>query len=198
MARKGAEIGNSISLGMASLDESSRESFVIPFDTRAYPQRLADIYKSAISSLKILSIGALGEASDFFGSYESYVKMSAFFSAYGLSNGTIPVTDEEFSANPTDCWISLIIVVMSILYAMPNNGGVNCNRIVHSADNDKTVSSVGVVMNLKLVLEAYDWKEHLLTVYIPDDQENCSFMVLVDNSPVLFSTRLEKSTDRRD
>lgn len=146
--------------------------------------------ENLVSALKIITIATFAEddiAEDFFSDFNNYFSIAKKLKEMKLISGNVPLEEDDFNRNSPDCWMKIIIIIFVSLYSFPDNSGIYCDVITSSdAENNSKMKPVGTYLYTTLRLEAYDWNEHKVDVYIPNnDGERMLF--LVDDEPALYT-----------
>lgn len=143
-----------------------------------------------VSILKIVITAALADdeiASDFFAEYDNYNSISSKLRDMKLLDGSNIATRDDFEKSPNNCWMKIIAAVFSALYAFPDHCGICHDVIVTSkVENDAMGRPLGNCYSLMIRLEALDWKEHLVNLYLPF--EKGAMILIVDNEPLLYAS----------
>lgn len=149
-----------------------------------------ELKETLIVALKIISISCLvddEQSEDFLSNYSNYDKISYFVTKYKLSDGKIPVKEDEFLKNPIESWMNLISIIFVSLYFLPEHSNVYCDNIGEEIINgDKKINQIGIYFSTVLTFEAYDWKEHKIDFFLANDSEKFKNMFLIDDEPVLY------------
>lgn len=142
------------------------------------------------SALKILTIAGLADdntSEDFFSSFENYRLITEKLESLKILSKNIPMDKESFNNNPPDCWMKIIISIFISLYSFPDNGNVYCDSLTMSeVKNDSERKVVGNYFTTILRLESYDWNEHKVDLFIPNEIGS-RIIFIIDEEPVLYT-----------
>lgn len=142
------------------------------------------------SALKIITIATFADdddSDDFFSDFNNYISIAKKLNELKMLSKEVPMDEDGFNENPPDCWMKIIITIFVALYSFPDNSGIYCD-VITSADVESNAQRkpIGTYFSTILRLEAYDWNEHKVDVYIPNkDGERMLF--LVDDEPALYT-----------
>lgn len=152
--------------------------------------KIESIHTTLLAAIKIITIATLGDdeiSEDFFASYHNYTSILHKIDQLKILPSDFPRSEERFNENAPDCWMKLILSIFSALYALPGNGKIYCDILVSSiAENNAERNPEGVYLSSSINLEAYDWKNHKVDLYIPN-KGGGRMLFLVDDVPMLYT-----------
>lgn len=143
-----------------------------------------------LSALKIITIAGLADdetSEDFFSSFDNYRIITTKLKSLKILSENIPMEEESFFKNPPDCWMKVIIAIFVSLYSFPDNNKVYCDSLTMSeSKNNSERKVVGTYLTTMLRLEAYDWNEHKVDLFIPNEIGD-RVIFIIDEEPALYT-----------
>ena len=142
------------------------------------------------SALKIITIATFvddDDSDDFFSDFNNYISIAKKLNELKMLSKEVPMDEDGFNENPPDCWMKIIITIFVALYSFPDNSRIYCD-VITSADVESNAQRkpIGTYFSTILRLEAYDWNEHKVDVYIPNKNGE-RMLFLVDDEPALYT-----------
>lgn len=190
---KDETVSNNVTMKVGSSEGDSQKNHAsyCPFNKDLYSEELYETYTKVLSLLKVIMIGCISECDTFFSEYKNYENVATILKSLKLINDEHIQSMTTFGKNTMNHWCELVIVLMVSLVAMPNDGGVECVKLYTplSANDSIRENSHGTVLKFSTILDAYDWKEHILSLFIPDDPNKYRFMVMIDNEPIIITNK---------
>ena len=149
-----------------------------------------NLRETLFSTLKIIVIATFADddtSDDFFSDFGNYMSIAKRLKEMNLLSDDVSMDENVFNNNPPDCWMKILITIFVSLYSFPDNSGIYCD-IITSADveNNSQRTPIGTYFSTILRLEAYDWNEHKVDVYIPNKNGE-RMLFLIDDEPVLYT-----------
>lgn len=188
---------------MSKEDDSKTNKTVlvlkVPHDDSGEPSDVSDdAEKTAIeknrevlfAAIKIITIATfIDDSADeyFFEDFGNYMAIVKRLSDIKILSDEITFEENKFYENPIDCWMKVIIAIFVALHSFPDNSGIYCDVLTsEEAKNNSERTIFGFYFSTLLRLEAYDWKDHKVDLYIPNKIGD-RILFLVDNEPSLYT-----------
>lgn len=148
-------------------------------------KELDSLYRKYCTALKIMVISGITEASDFLSSYENFVNTASVIPCEDMTRFK---TEREFCDNPIKAWAELFVAIVMILKEFPQSNilAEGISAFSSNYDGEKTQSTY-YLLSFSVTTEAYDWKSHLVEVFIPKDSAKSRTLVIIDREPVFMT-----------
>lgn len=173
--RKSSEIKNETKVRASSEQFARRTASLYPFDVNSVPKAAKRLYDAITTALRAMTVAMSVENSDFFASYDNLAAIAKLFDIHGIRIVNIDLSKRKFEENAAKCWIELLLLLFTALSAMPNDGGVYCERIEYGGLSEYLTVSVRS--------ETMDARTHVLGLMLREDGER---LVTVDNQVMMF------------